>query len=185
MTILIIFLIGFSVWWWFILFHPTPTPGQQCKAVDPGTICLSTGVLAAVESQFDSSIPTPVTTLKLDSFNMVTGYAPWCIPSFYAIRFIDQDGNYGGMSDWFGPIVAGKSTKQGGCMANLPYLKLDDASDPNIGKYYANVHRQDGTLDKDSDGTVMGMLYSKVNTFIDSPATGPNSSYTVTPCKGC
>ena len=186
-AIVLLVFITFTIWWWFIR-KPSTTPSKStCTATEKNTICLSNGVVAAVENQFDENIPTPLSSLVLNSFSASYDYAPWCIPSFYAIRFVDTNGNYGPLSGWYGPIVASSSTNPGGCGANIPYFRIQDATDPNIKKYYVNVHRQDKELDETNDGMIIGMVYKDLNTFIDDPSTNPNANYSEYPCKdgGC
>lgn len=177
---------AFSIWWW-VFRKPLPPPTKTCVATQPNTACTSNGIVAAIEKLYDDSMPSPITSLKLNSFNASASFAPWCMPSFYAIRFVDEEGNYGDLSEWYGPVVASSSVVPGGCSANVPLLSVIDKSDPNLSKYYTNVHRQDNVLDENSEGTIMGMLYSDIYSFIDDPATNPNSDFSIYPCKahGC
>jgi hypothetical protein len=184
LAILALLFIAFGFWWWFIR-NPIPANGTSCKATDPNTICLYNGNIAAIEKVLSTSIPTPTMSLTLKDFDYSIGYAPWCIPSFYAFRYVDSEGNYGPLSDWYGPVVASSDSSPGKCNANIPFLQVQDLTDPGLTRYYANVHRQDGTLDTNSEGSIVGSLYKEIYTFIDDPATGPNSDYSVFPCSGC
>ena len=186
LSISIVAFVAFSIWWWFFRRRPDPN-SRVCVATQPGTACTSNGVVAAIEKLYDDSMPSPITSLKLSSFNASASFAPWCIPSFYAIRFVDTDGNYGDLSEWYGPVVASSSVLPGQCSANVPLLTVIDKDDPSLSKYYTNVHRQDNILDENSEGAIVGMLYGEVYSFIDDPATNPNSDFSIYPCKayGC
>lgn len=186
LSISMVAFVAFSVWWW--VFRKSPVPSTKvCVATQPNTACTSSGVIAAIEKLYDDSMPSPITSLKLISFNASASFAPWCIPSFYAIRFVDTAGNYGNLSQWYGPVVAGSAVIPGGCSANVPLLSVIDKDDPNLNKYYVNVHRQDNILNENSEGTIVGMLYGEIYSFIDDPSTNPNSDFSIYPCKahGC
>lgn len=183
---IIVLFVAFTVWWWLIRKPSTPT-GLSCVAKQKGTTCLQNGFLAAIEKTNDDSMPTPSGSLKLLNFDYNYQYPPWCIPSFYAIRYVDDEGNFGELSQWFGPVVSQPTATPGGCWANIPNLIAQDLQDPNLGKYYANVHRQDTTLDESSDGRIVGMLENVSYQFIDDPKSNPNADGKISYCKnyGC
>ena len=173
----------FGIWWFFIR-RPSQAPQIiQCDTrEDPSLSCLSNGIAYKTERQLSTQIPKPDTTLKLTSFTFSPQFAPWCIPSYYAIRYVDNKGNYGEFSDWMGPVVAGINAVPDGCNANTPTFTVTSKSDSNLNKYTVNIHRQDGEWNKKSEGEIVGMLYPKILEFIDDPSTNPNSKYTVFPC---
>ena len=175
-------MILFTVWWWFIRKTGLPSV-TKCQATQPDLTCLSNNVLAAIEKTYDSTMPTPLSTLSLWSFGAVTQLAPWCIPSYYAVCFVDKEGNYGPLSSWTPPIVASPSVIPGGCSANVPFLQIENTLDPNLKKYYVNVHRQDQHLNTASEGNIVGML-DDFYKFVDDPKTNPNINYTQK-CKEC
>lgn len=185
-ALLIALFVAFAVWWWFIRKPPLPK-AIKCNATEKGTLCLDNGFIVAMESTTDDSMPNPTGSLKLLNFDYNSEFPPWCIPSFYAIRYVDKEGNYGQLSSWFGPVVSEPTANPGGCFANLPNLVAQDLQDPNLDKYYINVHRQDLNLNETSEGRVVGMLEPITYGFIDDPSSNPNADGKIMFCKnyGC
>ena len=107
------------------------------------------------------------------------------MPSFYAIRLVDDNGNFGPLSEWSEPVVASPTAIPGGCASNQITLELQNPSAIDQKIYYANVHRQDGVLDQNSDGNIVGMFLDGVNFFVDDPLSNPNGQYQEQTCTGC
>ncbi len=172
-SLILMLVIGGAIWWFLIR---TPAP-PKCTPPSDNLTCLTTGNLAAIEDKFDSKIPTPSTTLKVTNFGAAGG-APWCISTYYALRYVDGSGKFGDLGDWSSEVIATKKSSPGGCEANLPKLEPKKSV---LSGYNINIHRQQDKLNKSDEGEIIGMLSD--NFFID--ANNPNSDFIKSICKGC
>lgn len=180
-SLLLMIGIGGAVWWFFIRSPSAP----QCKPPSDNLTCLTTGNLAAIEDKLSKKVETPSQTLIISKFGAAGG-APWCIPTWYALRYIDGDGNYGDLGPWSSEVVAGKHVSGGGCSANLPQLEPENIitfASQSSG-YNTNIHRQYQKLDTSSEGEIVGMLNDEYF-YIDQTSNNPNYDYIKSVCKGC
>lgn len=142
------------------------------------------------EKRFDASIKAPTQNMYLVQFN----YSPllgasWCRPTWYAFRYVRQDGSYSKLSPWTTlPVQAGAKVQpcingdcttlcsSGGttqipcvltgydsCACNRPEVGVIENLDYDIklGEYYAVIHRQIDTFDPTSEGQQIGTLLPK------------------------
>lgn len=179
LSLILLFLIGLIIFglWWF-KFRKV-NQGNVCVP-EQFTTCLENGNTAYIENTYDPTIPPPATSLKIKFFNKTLGY-PWCIPTQYAIRYVDGD-NYGPLSEWSDQVVATQSSDSG-CSSNVPQMELTD-SDGILPQYKnINVHRRiikDGVPQKDE---IVGQLLPIINMFIDT--NNPNENGDIIKCIGC
>lgn len=150
------------------------------------------------EKNYDPSIPQPVDKLLLLGLPPGNG-SPWCIGTYYAMRFVDpKTGNYGLMGPWNPDAVIASPTTPpssplppgGTCGGVVAKIGLNPSS--NQSQYYAfnspysvNIHRQTGTLDTTKDGDIVGVIspvafgvgpttYNYGYIDVDNPATNTN-----------
>jgi hypothetical protein len=161
----------------FFFFFKVP---RECTTLCPEYMN-GPGCHSVLEKFSDPSIPTPTPKIYLTNFTKADGVAPFCLPVWYAFRYVKNDnGGYGPLSQWSGykgdgvvptPIYSGSKTfpcPPGGCVGvkygqascdlNQPklelYGKLDVDIDIGNPQYTLNVHRQVGTgIDKDGNPT--------------------------------
>ena len=135
------------------------------------------------ESSPSSTLTLPPPQPYLLNFTQASQGAPWCVPTWYALRYVDSaTGEYGPLSAWTrSPVVAGSTlTAQacphgkcyfsdngvvtppgpGTCTFSTPVVGVVEALQysPETDGVWVNVHRQSTTLDPSSEGTIVGYL---------------------------
>jgi hypothetical protein len=174
LTVIGLSLIGLAV---FLYFFQVP---GECESLCPSYMN-GPGCHSVLEKFKDATIPTPTPAIYLTKFIKTDGVAPFCLPVWYAFRYVRNDnGGYSPLSQWSGyrgpglvptSIYSGAKTfpcPPGGCIGikygqascdlNQPTLELYGKLDVNIDisspQYTLNVHRQMGTgFDKDGNPT--------------------------------
>ncbi|AHA46095.1 hypothetical protein ISTM_197 [Insectomime virus] len=135
------------------------------------------------EVKFDSTIPTPEEKPALAQFGKAESDQPlWCIPTWYSVRYVDQNGNYGKLGPWSEEIVSSCSVPGLGCNSCNSFLPIISIK-TSLSKYSANVHRQTKVFHPDIEGDVVGAFSPASNgwIFIDSENPNKDSAY----CSGC
>nr|WQM87141.1 hypothetical protein [Marseillevirus cajuinensis]WRK65113.1 transmembrane domain containing protein [Marseillevirus futianmevirus] len=135
------------------------------------------------EVKFDSSVPTPTEKPSLLQFGKADQNQPlWCIPTWYSVRYVDQNGNYGKIGPWSDQIISSCSVPGLGCNSCnsfLPILSIPSANS----KFSANVHRQSKVFHPDLEGEIVGAFSPASNGWIFIDSENPNKDYAF--CEGC
>ncbi|ALX27507.1 hypothetical protein GMAR_ORF133 [Golden Marseillevirus] len=135
------------------------------------------------EVKFDQTIPTPENSPVLAQFGKADNNQPlWCIPTWYAVRYVDQNGNYGKLGPWSQEIVSSCSVPGlgcNGCNSFLPIISIPSS----LPQYSANVHRQSKTFHPDDEGKIVGSFSPASNGWIFIDSENPNKDYAY--CSGC
>lgn len=138
------------------------------------------------EKKMDESIPTPTETPTLIQFGQGNGPL-WCIPTWYSVRYVDQNGNYGKMGPWSTkPVMSSCKDSYLGCSScgsTLPMISIPSANS----KFSANVHRQSSVFHPSLEGEIVGAFYPASNgwIFIDSENPNSDSSSSCEECQNC
>ena len=171
------------------------------------------------EKYLDTSISTPTQQLYLSNFqyNPNLNTYPWCVPTWYAIRYVRvSDGGYSQLGPWTpttSPVQSGNTslpcydTTNDGYTNNCTFTTINNSilvnpdtcnfNQVTIGTpspltysieqgYYANIHRQSGTFNPDSQGMIIGILTPDTGTFVGSweDVLYPPNTQDVT-CSNC
>lgn len=91
-----------------------------------------------------------------------TGINPWCVPTWYALRYVKKDGGYSDLGPWSDKIqVNVNSHTPRVCEANTPIVGIKKPPDYNPFSTGITValHRQHGKFDPTDEGEVVGQLY--------------------------
>lgn len=157
--------------------------GVECTPSSSFMQCLKNGNQAGIESVYDSSVPSPATTLQIKYFSKTLGY-PWCIPTRYALRYVNESGGYGPLSEWSDSVVASKKSDSG-CSSNVPQLEVVNSNGLLNTYPIINVHRQRQNDEGDGwdEDELVGYLLPYINQYID--IDNPNMSGEIQRCKGC
>lgn len=62
------------------------------------------------ETQFDSTIPTPTVAPQLVEMGKLPGSPYWCETTYYAAKFVDDNGHYGNLGPWSCGVVSEPSS---------------------------------------------------------------------------
>lgn len=138
------------------------------------------------ETKLDKTIPTPTVKPTLSQFGKADNNQPlWCIPSWYAIRYVDKNGNYSDLGPWSEKVVSSCSVPGlncNGCNSFLPMLSIPSADS----RFSANVHRQTQAFHPDIEGDLIGAFFPASNgwIFIDNNNPNTDGSYCGS-CQNC
>ena len=167
LVVVLIASIAFAGYVWYLVTSSPPLPPFQLPP----------------ESYADNTISKPKTPLNLLGYASALESQPWCVPTWYAYRFVRlSDGGYGPLSVWSGPFASCSPTDNMINVGILTSMEYDITSD-----YRPVVHRQTGSIDITNQGTPVFELIGSNSGHGDYGATwiGIDTQNPAQECPSC
>ena len=167
LLVLLILVLVAIVWIWT---YPPPEGAASCASYE--LFSSSTGICYIPEITSTSKYSAPGSLILAD-FVEVSNRGYWCTPTYYAARYIDQEGNYGPMGEWTThPVVAGNTSFPGGvtmsgtCSFNEPWLGLESIAYSSNSGVWCQVYSS--TSPKGTNPVPIGVLLPFASTITNA-----------------